>query len=195
MTEHKKLKKTIDPYTGEKTLEAEDAGNVTEIMPVDPGDRQGKNYLLTEETSMDMLAADADADVVAQKSARFTDNEGVEEVFEERQRLAVGGREALEGELDEYNSQSPELTGGDLDASWQSANTAGEEAVGGTVPTPGQNVVGKLGDAVGLTYEADEPLASEEKLLQRDRQRFELSPEADDTVTNYENPNKQSGKE
>ena len=142
-----------------------------------------------------MLAADADADAVAQKSARFTDNEGVEEVFEERQRLAVGGRKALEEELGEYNSQSPALTGGDLDASWQLANTAGEETVGGTVPTPGQNVVDRLGDAVGLTYEADEPLASEEKLLQRDRHRFELNPEADDTIINHENPKKKSNKE
>ena len=39
-----------------------------------------------------------------------------------RQRLAVGGRETLLEELDEHNSLSPEITGGDMDASWQTAN-------------------------------------------------------------------------
>ena len=101
---------------------------------------------------MDMLAADEEADAVAQRSARYTENETVEGIFKDRQRLASGGREALEEELDEYNSQSPKLTAGDLDASWQSANAAGEETVGGTVPTPDQDVVEELGKAAGLIY-------------------------------------------
>ena len=36
----------------------------------------------------------------------------------------------------------------------------------------------ELGKAIGLEYEADEPLATEEKLLERDRNRWELDPES-----------------
>ncbi len=195
MTENKKPKKSIDPYTGEKTAEAQDSGKVTEIMPVDSGDREGKNFLLTEETSMDMLAADEEADAVAQRSARYTENETVKGIFKDRQRLASGGREALEEELDEYNSQSPKLTAGDLDASWQSANAAGEETVGGTVPTPDQDVVEELGKAAGLTYQDDEPLDSDEKMRQRDRNRFELDPASEDANKQKASPEKPSRKE
>jgi hypothetical protein len=164
-------------------------------MPVDSGDREGKNFLLTEETSMDMLAADEEADAVAQRSARYTENETVKGIFKDRQRLASGGREALEEELDEYNSQSPKLTAGDLDASWQSANAAGEETVGGTVPTPDQDVVEELGKAAGLTYQDDEPLDSDEKMRQRDRNRFELDPASEDANKQKASPEKPSRKE
>ena len=44
MTENKKPKKSVDPYTGEKTVEAQNSGKVTEIMPVNSGDREGKNF-------------------------------------------------------------------------------------------------------------------------------------------------------
>jgi hypothetical protein len=82
----------------------------------------------------------------------------------------------LEEELEEHHSQSPRLSGGDLDADWQRANHAGEETVGGSVATPDQDRVDELGDAVGLTYHDDEPLQGEEKLRKRDRNRWELNP-------------------
>jgi len=63
-----------------------------------------------------------------------------------------------------------------LDAAWQLANVAGEETVGGSAPTPDQDVVDELGEAVGLTYEDDEPLNSDRKVLDRDRNRWELNP-------------------
>jgi hypothetical protein len=78
-------------------------------------------------------------------------------------------------ELDEHHSLSPEITGGDIDASWQTANQAGEETVGGSVPTPDQDIVDELGDAAGLTYRDDEPL-DYDKVRDRDRNRWELNP-------------------
>jgi hypothetical protein len=36
--------------------------------------------------------------------------------------------------------------------------------------------VDELGEAVGLTYEDDEPLNSDKKVLDRDRNRWELNP-------------------
>src|SRR5215213_7448389 len=171
-----KIEKTIDPYTGELKPVPEDADQFIEVVPEETDDRNGKNYLLNEETSMDTYAADADADAVAEQSAHYTEDKDIEEDFAERQQLAVGGRDELLEELDEHNFLSPELSGGDLDASWQTGNVAGEETVGGSVPTPDQDRVDELGAAAGLVYEDDEPLDSDKKILDRDRNRWELNP-------------------
>jgi hypothetical protein len=170
------IEKTIDPYTGELKPVAEDADQFIEVIPEETDDRHGKNYLLNEETSMDTYAADADADVVAEQSAHYTEDEDVENDFRERQKLAVGGRDDLLEQLDEHHSLSPDISGGDLDASWQTANVAGEETVGGSAPTPDQDIVDELGAAAGLIYEDDEPLNSNAKILDRDRNRWELNP-------------------
>jgi hypothetical protein len=142
------IEQTVDSYTGELKPVAEDADQFIEVVPEETNDRNGSNYLLNEETSMDAYAANADADAVAEQIAHYTEDEDVEEDFAERQRLAVGGRDELLEELDEHNSLSPEITGGDLDASWQTGNQAGEETVGGSVSTPDQDVVEELGEAV-----------------------------------------------
>lgn len=171
-----KIEKTIDPYTGELKPVPEDADQFIEVVPEETDDRNGKNYLLNEETSMDTYAADADADAVAEQSAHYTEDDEIKEDFAERQQLAVGGRDELLEELDEHNFLSPELSGGDLDASWQTGTVAGEETVGGSAPTPDQDVVDELGAAAGLIYEEGEPLDSDAKILDRDRNRWELNP-------------------
>ena len=184
-----KIDKTIDPYTGEEVPVAEDADKFVEVVPRETDDRRGQKYLLEEETSMDAFAADENADEVTKLSASYTEDEEIKADFAERQQLAVGGRKVLEEELDEYHSQSPELSGGDLDADWRRANQVGEETVGGSVPTPDQDIVDELGEAVGLTYEDDEPLQGEEKIRERDRNRWELNPEsADEDEDETENP-------
>ena len=170
------IEKTIDPYTGELKPVPEDADQFIEVVPEETDDRDGSNYLLNEETSMDSYAANADADAVAEQTAHYTEDEDIEADFAERQRLAVGGRDVLRQELDEHNSLSPEITGGDLDASWQTANQAGEETVGGSAPTPDQDVVDDLGQAAGLVYRDGEPLDYDSKVLDRDRNRWELNP-------------------
>jgi hypothetical protein len=174
------VEKTVDPYTGELKPVPEDADQFIEVVPEETDDREGKNYLLNEETSMDTYAADADADAVAEQSAHYTDDEDIKKDFAERQELAVGGRDELLEELDEHHSLSPDLSGGDLDASWQSADAAGEETVGGSTPTPDQDMVDELGAAAGLSYKADEPLNSDAKILDRDRNRWELNPASAD---------------
>jgi hypothetical protein len=174
--ETENIEKTVDPYTGELKPVAEDADQFVEVMPEETDDRQGSNYLLNEETSMDSYAADADADAVAEQSAHYTEDEDIKADFAERQRLAVGGRDVLLEELDEHHSLSPEITGGDLDASWQTANQAGEETVGGSSPTPDQDNVEQLGQAAGLAYRDGEPLDYDAKVLDRDRNRWELNP-------------------
>jgi uncharacterized protein DUF6335 len=174
--EAEEVETTVDPYTGEIKPVPEDADQFIEIVPEETDDRKGRNYLLNEETSMDSYAADSDADAVAEQSAHYTDDEDIKADFADRQDLAVGGRDELLEELDEHHSLSPEISGGDIDASWQTANMTGEEAVGGSAPTPDQDVVDELGAAAGLSYRDDEPLNSDAKILDRDRKRWELNP-------------------
>jgi hypothetical protein len=67
------------------------------------------------------------------------------------------------------------LSGGDVDAAWDQAD-AGEETVGGSNPTPDQNVVDDLGRAAGITYSDTEPLRPDEKVAVRDEKRWEVDP-------------------
>jgi hypothetical protein len=108
------------------------------------------------------------------ESEQFEADDEVQQEFAEAQRLASGGQ-ILARELREHHSESPADTAGDIDADWERADV-GEETPGGSTPTPDQDVVDEIGEAVGLTYEDDEPLDTEEKVAERDRHRWELDP-------------------
>ena len=189
------IEKTIDPYTGELKPVPEDADQFIEVIPEETDNREGSNYLLNEETSMDAYAANADSNAAAEQAAHYTDDEDIEADFAERQQLAASGRDVLLEELDEHNSLSPEITGGDVDASWQTANQAGEETVGGSVSTPDQDVVEEIGQGAGLVYKDDEPLNYDAKVLDRDRNRWELNPasalDEDEELSDEEDPDEE----
>lgn len=85
------------------------------------------------------------------------------------------GRDQMQHEQSEYTDRSPVLSGGDVDAAWEDSDV-GEETVGGANPTPDQSVVEELGEALGLTYEDNEPLRVGDKVADRDRDRWELDP-------------------
>ncbi len=74
------------------------------------------------------------------------------------------------------SGSTPEVSAMDLDADWERAEPVGEETVGGTVATPGQDVVDYIGDAVGVTYPDEQPVAPTEAVEERDRNRWELDP-------------------
>lgn len=76
-------------------------------------------------------------------------------------------------------ARTPALTGGDVDAGWEYGDV-GEETVGGSNPTPDQDIVDDLGAAVGITYEDNEPLRFGEKVAERDEARWELDPASSD---------------
>jgi hypothetical protein len=72
-------------------------------------------------------------------------------------------------------ASTPKLTGGDIDADWVRAATSGDEAVGGSEPTPDQDIVDNLGDALGVPRGPEEEFRpSSEILAERDRRRAEL---------------------
>lgn len=93
-----------------------------------------------------------------------------------------GGHVAvLLAEVASHTETSPRLTGGDPDADWQRAYSSGDEAVGGSVATPDQDVVDELGRALGVEQESDaEVRTSAEILRRRDRFRWHLERDAAD---------------
>lgn len=101
------------------------------------------------------------------------------ETFAERQELGEG-ETRLERKLKQHTSESPMLSGGDLDARWDQANEAGSETVGGTAPTPGQNDIDAMGEALGIAHEPGEPLSISEKRREKDEKRAELNPDIDE---------------
>ena len=109
------------------------------------------------------------------ESDEYEPDEEVKKEFEEAQRLGSGGADLLKRGLREHHSRTPELSGGDIDADWAGADV-GDETVGGSAPTPDQDVVEEIGEALGVTYEDNEPLHTTEKVGERDRKRWELDP-------------------
>jgi hypothetical protein len=91
--------------------------------------------------------------------------------------LNIGGR-TMHEEMDEYNEVGSELTGGDIDAAWSEAEVTGDEAMGGTAPTPDQDIVDDLGKAVGLEMDDKSFLWTTEALENRDSRRWELEPKS-----------------
>ena len=71
---------------------------------------------------------------------------------------------------------SPLLSCGDLDALWEMAESSGDETACGSAPTPDQNVVEDIGEAMGIHYYDDEILNFGAKERSRDVHRWELDP-------------------
>jgi hypothetical protein len=93
---------------------------------------------------------------------------------------ARSGRRAQLDKYEEHTETSPALTGGDVDADWESAYSVGDEAPGGDNPTPDQDIVDDIGRAVGVQYQDNEELKGEKKISQRDKHRWELDPASSD---------------
>jgi hypothetical protein len=100
--------------------------------------------------------------------------------FDRSASAARSGRRELRERYDEHTETSPALTGGDVDADWESAYSVGDEAPGGDNPTPDQDLVDDIGRAVGIEYQDNEELKGEAKIAKRDRNRWELDPASSD---------------
>jgi hypothetical protein len=99
---------------------------------------------------------------------------------------ARSGRAEMAEKLREHTSTGPAMTGGDVDADWESAESVGDEAPGGDNPTPDQDVVDEIGKSLGVEYEDDEELQGGEEIVERDRKRWELDPASSDDFDDRE---------
>jgi Family of unknown function (DUF6335) len=100
--------------------------------------------------------------------------------FDRSASAARSGRRELRDRYAEHTETSPALTGGDVDADWESAYSVGDEAPGGDNPTPDQDLVDDIGRAVGVEYQDNEELKGDAKIAKRDRNRGELDPASSD---------------
>ena len=68
------------------------------------------------------------------------------------------------------------VTAGDVDVNTEDAYFTGEEAPGGDNLTPDQDIVDDIGKALGVQYADNEPLKGSDKVVERDKHRWELDP-------------------
>jgi hypothetical protein len=167
--------------------EREEEEDQAEIVQVDP-ENHSERYRPFGEGTLNFEAIDADinADKVMDEIDDFTEDEDVLEDFDERQRMINEGSDELRDEIRSHNFKSPQQSGDDIDAAWQDSVVSGEESVGGSAPTPDQDIVDELGKAVGFEYEDHEPLHTAEKLEARDQDRWELNPASVEEIEEQE---------
>src|SRR5712691_4461526 len=103
--------------------------------------------------------------------------------------VSAGSRKLAE-RLREHTDTDPTLSGGDIDARWEDADSSGEEAVAGSAATPGQDVVDEIGEAIGVTYQDEEALKLGEKERSRYKKRWELDPASSDDYQDRTRDNK-----
>ena len=86
-------------------------------------------------------------------------------------------------EREDLHEVTPVLAGGDMDADWARAESSGEEMVGGSEPTPDQDIVDELAHALGVEQDSDAELRTTGEILrERDRLRWRLEAEAADAA-------------
>ena len=199
MPEKDDRKRQQDADRAETRSSARDSKLRPDFSPEDEFDEEDEGTTLEEERELDAALADqtrdevevvyydddedaliigADDENVTKDMAQYTEDEEVRDEFAERQKLHQGSKDLLM-KLREHHSKTPDLTADDIDAAWDDANV-GDETVGGTAPTPDQDQVDELGEAVGLMYEDDEPLGIQDKMREREEERWELDPESAD---------------
>ena len=100
---------------------------------------------------------------------------------------ADSGQASLHQRLREHTEGGSALTGGEVDSDWNDAYSSGEETPGGDMSTPDQDVVEEIGRALGVEYEDAEELKGSEKIIERDRNRWEYDPASSD---DYKDRNK-----
>lgn len=113
------------------------------------------------------------------KNLEFYENESVvsqeiAELIDEEINHAPKAPNELIQRLKNHHSSSPKDSGGDIDADWEEVNSSGEEAVGGSNPTPDQSNVEDNAHALGIDFQDNEPLDFVEKIEKRDSNRWEL---------------------
>lgn len=149
--------------------------------PTDQVDLENATHDVMERPPVDTDLADADLEANAiagdmgDVPQEFTESYGtgvaVQPGYSEGGRSFRNRRQAM-------NAADAALTGGDIDANYEQAYAVGDEAVGGTVVTPDQDIVDDLGAAVGLEMDDRSFLRTNDILEERDDRRWELDPKS-----------------
>jgi hypothetical protein len=89
---------------------------------------------------------------------------------------ARSGRAEMAQHARDHRGMSSDITGGDVDVDVEDAYFTGDEAPGGDNPSPDLEVVDDIGKALGVQYDDAEELKSGDKLVERDKHRWEMDP-------------------
>jgi Family of unknown function (DUF6335) len=152
----------------------------------------GMEEVELDQATLETIAADTTADNLDADDDGIDDETDDHEVIDDRPQAFTesygtglqgkpsdrAGRFSRRSDSHLENEADPILTGGDIDANYEQASVVGDEAVGGTVATPDQDIVDDLGAAVGLEMDDRAFLRTNEILEQRDDRRWELDPKS-----------------
>lgn len=152
----------------------------------------GMQEVELDQAVIDTVAADDTDDNLDANDDGIEDDDDTEELIDDRPQALTesygtglqgkpsdrAGRFSRRSEHHLYNEPEAVLTGGDIDANYEQASVVGDEAVGGTVATPDQDVIDELGAAVGLEMDDRSFLRTGDMLEQRDDRRWELDPQS-----------------
>jgi uncharacterized protein DUF6335 len=86
------------------------------------------------------------------------------------------GRAEMADNRDEHRGMAASIAGGDVDVNVEDAYFTGDEAPGGDNPAPDEEVVDDIGKALGVQYDDQEELKSTDKIVERDKHRWEMDP-------------------
>jgi len=101
---------------------------------------------------------------------------GIADEIEPPQPDISASRKHLADRLQNNPGTGPTLSGGDVDARWEDAESGGDETVGGSTATPGGNDLDAIGEAMGVAYADGEVLKVGQKEEGRDKHRWEFDP-------------------
>ena len=106
--------------------------------------------------------------------------------MDRRGTAARSGRAEMEQSQRNHRGMASDITGGDVDVDVEDAYFTGDEAPGGDNPSPDLEVVDDIGKALGVQYDDAEELKSGDKLVERDKHRWELDPASSEDYKNRE---------
>ena len=181
-----------DEENGDEEMEEDE--QYTSLTPQDESQQsvllelegeEGEDQPLGADERLDRVSAETNAEVVLNEMSDYTEDQEILDDFAERQ-LMPTDEQGLMRDMREHHAETPEVTAGDVDAAWEQAEGAGDETPS-TEPIPDEDRVDEIGEAIGVTYEDDEPLDFAEKVWERDEERWELDPEsAEDEIDQVE---------
>jgi Family of unknown function (DUF6335) len=86
------------------------------------------------------------------------------------------GRAEMEQSRLDHAGMGQDITGGDNDVDVEDAYFTGDEVPGGDNPSPDQDIVEDIGKALGVQYDDNEELKGSDKIIERDKHRWEMDP-------------------
>lgn len=110
------------------------------------------------------------------KETKDSNHDGIDDRIEGPIPDVAAGSRKLAERLHHNSSTNPGLAGGDVDATWEMAESQGDEMVAGSMATPEQNDTEENAAAMGISYAENEVLNVGEKERERDKHRWELDP-------------------